>query len=283
MENKESPKLEDEKVELTQNNKNWYSHPYWAVIAIIASITTVIGFFLSIYFYYESKEYPELTFTIHPVRAILLQKGQTSKLSASFEGKSIESDVSTAQIAIWNNGKKAVKSDNILNAQKNIQINTENNVPILEAKIRKFSREEIQCSVNSDQISKGVIFVSWYILEKNDGCVLQLIYEGSPATKIAAIGSIEGQNQILEIASLNRVVHPADYALLTLSISALFFLIFASINNLFEPITGKKPLSRFHIITILIILMQLLSIVYNVYTLFYIKPISPPFGFDNLM
>lgn len=243
----------------------------------------MIGFFLSIYFYYESKEYPELTFTVHPVKAVLLQKEQTSKLSATFDGKPLEGDVTTAQVAIWNNGKKAVKSDNILNAQKNIQIYTENNAPILEAKIRKVSREEVQCSVNSDQISKGIIFVSWYILEKNDGCVLQLIYEGSPAIKITAIGSIEGQNQILEIASLNRVVHPAEYSLLAVSIAAWFSLIIISKYDLVEIIRGKKPLSRLYIIAILIIIIQFLGIIYQIYSLFYSKAASPPFGFDNLV
>lgn len=58
MENKELPKSKEENLQTSQN-VNWYSHRYWAVFAIIASITTIIGFILSIYFYYESKEYPE--------------------------------------------------------------------------------------------------------------------------------------------------------------------------------------------------------------------------------
>ncbi len=206
MENKEPPKFENENKQISQNkNTNWYSSPFWAIFGIVAGIASLISIPLAFYFYFESKEYPELTFTVHPVRAVLLQKGQSSNLSASFEGKSLEGDVTTAQVAVWNNGKKAIKTENILNSQRSIQIQTENTIPILEAKIRKVSREVVECTLNTEQIAKGIIFVSWQIFEQNDGCVIQIIYEGNQNVKFQVNGSIEGQNLISRVEPKDKI------------------------------------------------------------------------------
>src|SRR5207237_8294835 len=93
------------------------------------------------YYMLEGKEYTYIKFTVHHVKAILLQKGQTSKLTATFDNKPIEADVSTAQMAVWNNGKKPIKKDEILTENNSIEIISVNHIPILEARIRKSSRD----------------------------------------------------------------------------------------------------------------------------------------------
>lgn len=280
MESKESPIIENENTQTLQDkNTHWYSRPFWIIVGIVGGIASLISIPLAFYFYYESKEYPELTFTVHPVKAVLLQKGETSKLSATFEGKPIQGDVTTAQVAIWNNGKKSIKPENILNNQKSIQIQTENNVPILEAKIRKVSRKETQCSINSEQMSKGIIFVSWFILEKNDGCIIQLIYEGNSNVKINAEGAIEGQSNLVKIQSNNNV----SYIALILASASLPFLFFLLRDSYKNPIPNSNAQKFFLVFFSILLIGQLLGFFFQLFVLYYSQQAFPPFGFDNLI
>lgn len=277
MDNEESPKLESENIQAPQNVK-WYSHPFWAIIGIVGGLASLISIPLAFYFYFESKEYPELTFTVHPVKAVLLQKGETSKLSATFEGKTLDGNVTTAQVALWNNGKKAIKSDNILTNQKSILIQTENNIPILEAKVRKASRQEIQCSINSEQISKGMIFVSWLILEKNDGCIIQLIYEGNSNVKINAEGAVEGQNNLIKVQPSN--ISYIGFIAAAVSIPFMFLFLWQIYKN---PIHNEKAQKFFFIFVGIITALQLLNFLFQLFLFYYFQQTFPPFGFDNLM
>jgi uncharacterized membrane protein YesL len=279
MEIEESPILENESNQTLQDkNTHWYSRPFWVIVGIVGGIASLISIPLAFYFYYESKEYPELTFTVHPIKAVLLHKGETSKLSATFEGKPLEGDVTTAQVAIWNNGKKAIKSENILNNQKSIQIQTENNVSILEAKIRKVSRQETQCSINSEQMSKGMIFVSWFILEKNDGCIIQLIYEGNSNVKINAEGAIEGQSNLINVQSNN-----VSYISLIATIASLPFMLFFVRDSYKNPIKNTKKQKFFLAFFSILLIVQLLTFLSQLLVLYYSQQTLPPFGFDNLM
>lgn len=222
MENQTSPGLENNNAKPSQNKIMYLlSNPLFSSIAGLASIISLI---LAIYFYYEAKEYPELRFAVYPIKGVILKRGDISKLSTSYDGKNIDGDITKTQVAIWNNGKRSIKSEDILNDQKNIQISTENKVPILEAEIRKYSRPEIQCTLNKEQISSGAVFLSWKILEQNDGCVIQLIYEGDTSIDVYASGVIEGQAKIATTPSNQKFFISAIAVAVAGTIICLIFL-----------------------------------------------------------
>lgn len=182
----------------------FFSNP---VVGIIGSIASVIGLLLAIYFYVESKETRQLICYVNPVKAVVIKTGQASRLTTSFDTKVVETDITAAQVAIWNQGEKSVKRDNIL---KPILIYTENNSPILEATLRKSSRDVVQLSLNTDELQKGRVSVSWNILEHNDGGVIQLIYAGDPSIKLKADGVVEGQGQIEQLEFSGRIKSPDE-------------------------------------------------------------------------
>lgn len=96
----------------TESNKRvWASRFSNPIVTSIASVASIIALLLSIYFYYESKQSPDLTFSVNPVKLEVISTNQSSKLSISFNGKTIDSDVTTTQIAIWNQGKTPIKKD----------------------------------------------------------------------------------------------------------------------------------------------------------------------------
>jgi len=174
----------------------FFSNPW---VGFIGTVASVLGVLLAAYFFLEGKENHQLTYYVNPSKAIVVKSGQASNLAVSFNGKIINTDITAAQIILWNQGKLSIKTDDIL---KPIVIYTENNVPILEATIRKSSRDVTQLSLNTEEIQKGLLTVSWSILEQNDGGIIQLIYAGGPEVNIYARGVIEGQREIIQLKSV---------------------------------------------------------------------------------
>jgi len=167
-----------------------FSNPW---IGFMGTVASILGVALAVYFYTEGKEVHQLTYYVNPAKAVVVKAGQSSKLTVSFDNRVIGNDITAAQISLWNQGKLPIKRDDIL---KPITIYTENSVPILEATIRKTSRDVTQLSLNADEIKKGYVTISWNILEQNDGAAIQLIYAGDPSVHIYAGGIIEGQGEI---------------------------------------------------------------------------------------
>src|ERR1035438_8534496 len=70
------------------------------IVGIAGSVASIIGFALSIYFPAPSREVPELTYFVHPAKAAVVRTGQTSRLSAQFDGQNLTGDVTATQIAV---------------------------------------------------------------------------------------------------------------------------------------------------------------------------------------
>lgn len=180
--------------ELARNHsKGFFSNP---LVGIIGSIASVVSLILAVYFYVGGKQFPELTYFVNPAKAIVMKAGQSSRLTASYDNKIIDSDITATQIAIWNNGKTSIRQNSIL---KPLIIYTADGTPILEATIRKVSRDVANIKLQTNELQKGRLVVSWDILEQNDGGIIQLIYAGSPDINILAEGVIEGQKEIKRV------------------------------------------------------------------------------------
>lgn len=180
-------------MEAASNKNFWVSFSANPVVKSIAIFAGIIAIPLSIYIYYESIQSPDLTFSVNPVKLEVVSTNQSSNLSISFDGKSIDSDITTTQIAIWNQGKAPIKKADIL---KPIIISINPNRPILEASIRKTSRDVIQFSLNSDELQQGRMSVSWEVLEHNDGGMIEVIYAGSPDVNFNIEGAVIGQKEV---------------------------------------------------------------------------------------
>lgn len=182
----------------------FFSHP---LVAALSSIAAIVGVPLAFYFYYASIRAPNLTYHFHPIRATLVKAGGASALKVLFGGSEVHSDITAVQIALWNAGKEPIPGANVLTS---IQIQTENSAPILEATIRKVSRPVNELSLDRSQIAKGVIGVTWKILEQDDGGVIQLIYAGDVNNKITVSGSIVGQKRLSELRYSGSISTPAE-------------------------------------------------------------------------
>jgi hypothetical protein len=118
-------------------------HPVFRVLELVI---TIVGVVLAIYFYRASIIRPDLTYYVNPVRASVVKAGVFSRLSVFLDKTKLDSDVSAAQIALWNRGKQPIKRTQIL---KPVMLSVEGPAPILEASVRKVSRDIIKLDLGS--------------------------------------------------------------------------------------------------------------------------------------
>lgn len=171
----------------------FFGHPFVGILGSVASVASV-G--LAVYFYYASLVAPNVCYYVHPARSPVVSAGEASRLSVNYNGMPVSGDISAAQIALWNSGKAALRASDILTP---VAIHTGSNTRILEASVRKSSRQVAAIKLNTAEAARGDIAVGWNILEQNDGCVIQIIYAGSSDLPITVSGAVVGQRTLTEL------------------------------------------------------------------------------------
>ena len=182
----------------------FFSNP---LVGGLGTAISLIGILLAFYFYLDQKEFRNLTYIVHPVKVAIVKTGQASKLTAMYADKPIKTDITAVQVALWNQGKLPIKNSNILSP---IVLYTANKSPILEATIRKVSREVIKLQLQTQEPSNGLITISWQILEQYDAGIIQLIYAGNTDVDIRLSGVIEGQKEIERVEFPSTIQSPDE-------------------------------------------------------------------------
>lgn len=176
-------------------------------VGALGSLASIIGLLLAIYFYLQSVNHPDLVYYTNPVRTTIVKQGAASRLTVSVDGHPLSEDVTAAQIAIWNKGRRAIKPEIVLSP---IVIKTNPVVPILEATVRTKSRDVVTVQIDKSHIDRGELPISWNILEQSDGAVLQLVYSSGPDVEIRCFGVLEDQPQIHELRYSGKIKSPAE-------------------------------------------------------------------------
>jgi hypothetical protein len=134
------------------------NHPLVGVIGVVGSLASVISVPLAIYLFFESYKTRELTYYVHPVRAIVATTGAASRLSVNYAGKEIATDVTAVQVALWNRGRETIRTADIL---KPLIIQTEGRTPILEATIRMETRDVVGLrKMDESELDRGRLAIS---------------------------------------------------------------------------------------------------------------------------
>lgn len=184
--------------------RRFFSNP---AVGVMGSIASVIGVVLAIYFFVESTDQRELTYFVHPVKSIVVRAGEASELSVTLGEAQIKGDVTAAQLAFWNAGKEPIRAQHVL---RPFVIRTESNTPILEARVRKESREVVGLELDRSRMDQGQLGVSWSILEGGDGGVVQLIFSGGTEVGVSASAVIEGQPEVRSIEFTGEIRPPIE-------------------------------------------------------------------------
>jgi len=264
-----------------QNKKAFISRLFSnPIIGATGALAGIISIPLAIYLYHQTLKYREFVYFVNPIKTSVVNTGYTSNIKVLFNNKEILKNVTAVQLIIWNQGKESIKKDNILNP---IKLITDPPTPILEAIIQKSSREVIGCNLENSFLNKGIVEISWKILEFSDGFTLQLIYAGDTNVKLLLNGTIEGQGSPKEIRNYESLWpgNPAESIRSYYNFIIIMSLIILLMASVSIYMTIKKE--RYHIFKnrgVIFVLFGniLIMVVFLIFILFN-RPIEPPFGF----
>jgi len=254
----------------------FFGHP---LVGMISCAAPVVSLFLSVYFYLQNNKKPDLVYYVNPAQAVVVKTGEASSLQVLFGGQELKSDVTAAQVAVWNRGNDSVRPERVL---EQIVIRTDPPTPILEASVRKKSRDVVNLSLDQSKLNLGEVGVKWNILEQGDGAIIQLVFAGPPTTLIKATGVIEGQRQIHELSGPTRKTDPSGEPNIKIS-HKQFGIIIIMLGILgplsMSPSTRKlkgRPGAAFRISSITIAIMYTGL---GLFMIFFWPSPGPPFGF----
>jgi hypothetical protein len=252
-----------------------FGHRFVGFAGTVASLLSVV---LAIYFYIESRQTPLLTFMVNPAKAIVVKAGEASRLTIQYDDRRITTDITAAQVAVWNAGRLSIRSQQILDP---VQISLGKGTRILEVTERKVSRPVVGMEVDRSRLSGGTIGLSWRILERNDGAVLQLIYEGGPSTPIQFGGTIEGQPslRVEEQALKSPDTRQLGFIMLAISVLGLLFGLWRLVFRRDRTIEGFSFLARASLRPWALLVASTIYLVVACLLLYQSRQMGPPFGF----
>ncbi len=216
-----------------------------SVISII--ITIVFGY----YFLYVGIRERKPTFYVDPTRTTILDKENAANaplLLLKSNGDTITSDVTSIYFYFFNQGEETIKQENIYAPLK---IVLSDNAEILDFKILKVARPVSGIEVTRDTLGNSLA-INLKALEKDDGLVGQIIFEGNKNSAIQLEGGIDGVKQFeTHLLSIDPLYFLG--AVVIFLIAAYVFLILSRRN----PKNSPKLLFFFSAIPMLYLLLML--------------------------
>jgi hypothetical protein len=187
---------------MQEKNKavKFFSNP---AVGIIGSIASLLGLLLAVIFYFSAEKSPELVYSVHPTKNVLVTENISSDITVFYKNKPItDTDIVAVNLSIWNNGNSSIRNSSILEP---VLINLGSDVTILEATITKVSRTVTDLKITPQEASfeRGIVPISWKILEGGDGGNIQIIYAGPKDTALKITGIIEEQGEPLELTAFS--------------------------------------------------------------------------------
>jgi hypothetical protein len=174
----------------------WTTHPLEASL-----ISTAAGILFTVIFFLLTQKDRDVRFAVSPSPTTIVKAGQSSDLRVSFKEKEVDSDLSSVQIALWNNGKESIKRENILSGT--VTITFQPKTRILEARVKQLTRDLVDFKLDTSDSSSGVLHCSWNVLEHEDGALLEVIYTGT-SVRVGVDGAIEGRVPIRSVMLGNQ-------------------------------------------------------------------------------
>jgi hypothetical protein len=214
---------------------------------ISIAITVVFGY----YFLYIGNRERKPTFYLDPTRTVILDKENAANAPLQLlksNGDTIRSNVTSVFFYFFNQGKETIKQENIYAPLK---IVLGDRAEILDFKILKVARSVSGIKLMRDSASNA-LNIDFKALEKDDGFVGQLIFEGKKSALISIEGGIDGvkvfETHLSSVDPLYLMI-----AIVIFLIAAYIFLVLSKRN----PKNSPKLIFFFSAIPILYLLLML--------------------------
>lgn len=223
----------------------------WKDIVISSIISIVITIVFGYYFLYVGIRERKPTFYVDPTRTTILDKENAANaplMLLKSNGDTITSDVTSIYFYFFNQGEETIKQENIYAPLK---IKLSDQAEILDFKILKVARSVSGIEVTRDSLGNS-LNINLKALEKDDGLVGQIIFEGNKNALINLEGGIDGVKQFeTHLLSIDPLYFLG--AIVIFLIAAYVFLILSRRN----PKNSPKLLFIFSAIPMLYLLLML--------------------------
>jgi len=216
-----------------------------SVISIV--ITLVFGY----YFLYVGIRERRPTFYVDPTRTTILDKENAASaplLLLRANGDTITSSVTSVYFYFFNQGEETIKPQNIYAPLK---IVLSDKAEILDFKILKVARAVSGLDVSLDTLGNS-LDIKFKALERDDGVVGQIIFEGKKDAIVSLEGGVDGVKRFeTHLSSINPIYFMV--AIVIFLIAAYVFLILSKRH----PKNSSKLLFFFSAIPVLYLLLML--------------------------
>jgi len=233
------------------------------IVAVVAGfILGIIGTLVLTWYFQEERK---LSYAISPTRTPILKTGKLSNLKVRYEARTervdlvqtnpfannpnfvgpvsvrslefqdhdITNDLTGVQIAVWNAGNRPIHSNDILLP---IILHAADNSTILEASI-KGTNSGTEMSIRHGLVD-NVIKLDWRVLEKNNGGLITIFYEGSENVDFVLDGKIEGQGSPVKVMTGQDHIISTIILFIIVGVTTIGGITFA------ELITNKRKSKR---------------------------------------
>jgi hypothetical protein len=232
--------------------KNTVPAPHRSRDIVISSIISIaITIVFGYYFLYIGNRERKPTFYVDPTRTVILDKGHAANAPLQLlksNGDTIRADVTSVYFYFFNQGAETIKRENIYEP---LRIVLRDKAEILDFKLLKVSRAVSGIKLVRDTTGNSLT-IQFKALEKDDGLVGQIIFEGNKNASITLEGGIDGVTYFeSHLSSIDPFYLAA--AIVIFLISGYLFLVLNKRN----PKNFPKLIFFFSAIPILYLLLML--------------------------
>jgi len=186
----------------------------WTTIALVAGLVLSIVTLIVTIVLSRHVEKRELTYSLNPIRTAVHRAGFASDLGLVFGEESLgDADVTAVQIAIWNRGSEPIWGTlgaRQCDVRQDMAITTEPAVRILDVSVRALYPDILGFALEDTPETRGVgrVPIAWDVLEQDQGCSVQVLYEGDEEVEFRLEGVIVGQGEVTRIESGVDIMTP---------------------------------------------------------------------------
>jgi len=122
-------------------------------------------------------------------------------LDIKFQNQKVK-NLTVSKIVIWNSGDITINKTDIV-AKDNLRIAASSNVSILDSSIIQSNEDSNNFSIRT--VSANELEINFDYIDSSQGCVIQIIHDGSRTTDIELKGKIKGIKKFKNVETLRLV------------------------------------------------------------------------------
>jgi hypothetical protein len=194
---------------MLQEFNNWVqNHPEFSVISIVIGI---LGFFLTVFGIIQNHWFRKvrgLSYSILGRNLIRDYSESLGGLEIKLKGEKVKT-LSVVKIAIWNNGNETLDKHQLVEKDK-LRIEISNDTKVFDYSIIQVN--ESSNSFNLKKLNPNIIEINFDYIDQNQGCVIQIIYDGIKTSDINLKGKIKGIKCFKEVDSFTKKIREVKAA-----------------------------------------------------------------------